>query len=326
VGSIENDFLNYIQQHDSANRMVLFPGCGYGRSVLDALAKTKNTFMIANDLSEAGLDKLAEAQMKWFPDAANRLAIKRGNIFDIISELEDESVDTVFCTHLIHFFNPIEIENFFYQLNRVLKKNGTIFLAWEGFAEAFEYQDLQSEFKDFYRIINKLYKANNPYPTYLDRANLPKDLESIVNSHLPRPHNFITLAEVLEVSSAHGFTCPAYKLSKPIMTSLVTVTNTVVASFHCLEEAIGDEQKLECFPNFNLKLNKSHNDTDTTQAYSKNFKNGVWEKHIENHLCDQCRLFTEKISTCSACKNAKYCGPACQRLAWSLHKHCCTKQ
>jgi SAM-dependent methyltransferase len=176
LGKIEIDFLRHIQEADaqSEKRVVLFPGCGYGRSVLDALAKTKNTIMIANDLSKDGMHKLFQAQKHWFPHEGHRLSIKQDNIFNVIKNLDDDSVDTIFCTNLIHFFNPAELEEFFVQLNRVLKKGSSLFLLWEGFVHEREFKILSHEFKTFHNIITKLHATKNPYPTFFVERICPK--------------------------------------------------------------------------------------------------------------------------------------------------------
>jgi hypothetical protein len=42
--------------------------------------------------------------------------------------------------------------------------------------------------------------------------------------------------------------------------------------------------------------------------------------------CDQCGIRAtapRRFSRCSRCAVARYCGPACQKLAWPEHKHKC---
>lgn len=333
LGDIEAAFLSHIQAEDETGpKVVLFPGCGYGRSVLDALAKTKNTFMIANDFSKAGMGVLAQAQQKWFPDAKERLSIKQGDIFVVLKNIRDKSVDTIFCTNLIHFFNPDKLELFFHELNRVLKKNGSVFLSWEGFSTGAQYR-LSEENLIYQNTIQKLQEAKNPYPTYFSRDDLPKDLEVLPKGVLENPHNFVTLPEISTISQGHGFnpTSSATFMTMNVRGSMpikIESRNLLFDQGFYLPyrvENIDFSKVLFALPNFFVTLSKVADDVETFEI-SENFRNGAWKEHIESHLCDHCKVFAVNIKKCGACEIAKYCGRACQKAAWSKHKPNCHKK
>lgn len=54
-------------------------------------------------------------------------------------------------------------------------------------------------------------------------------------------------------------------------------------------------------------------------------ESAFWFNAAENHTCDQCHAFTDKLSRCARCHDAVYCSRECQKTAWKLHKQVCQK-
>lgn len=50
-----------------------------------------------------------------------------------------------------------------------------------------------------------------------------------------------------------------------------------------------------------------------------------WAAVARQHACDECLLFTTKLSFCARCHEAVYCSRECQKAAWKVHKQVCAK-
>ncbi|QHS27413.1 class I SAM-dependent methyltransferase [Piscirickettsia salmonis] len=100
--------------------------------------------LILNDLDERPLIKL---KTRLYDDP--KIFIISGNILE--SNIQDGSLDAIFCSRLIHFFNPDEVRVFFEKCYKWLDFNGKLFLTcetpylknWQSFIPVFEIKKSQ---------------------------------------------------------------------------------------------------------------------------------------------------------------------------------------
>ena len=67
-------------------------------------------------------------------------------------------------------------------------------------------------------------------------------------------------------------------------------------------------------------VTKGMNDVQTTK---KNIGEKGKAAPPETHRCFHCGTETTKMMRCSQCHRAWYCGKACQKKHWKLHKRAC---
>ncbi|QGP50988.1 biotin biosynthesis protein BioC [Piscirickettsia salmonis] len=112
-------FINYCRLK-SMRVMEVAAGYGYISEKVYPFSKK----LILNDLDERPLIKL---KTRLYDDP--KIFIISGNILE--SNIQDGSLDTIFCSRLIHFFNPDEVRVFFEKCYKWLDFNGKLFLTCE---------------------------------------------------------------------------------------------------------------------------------------------------------------------------------------------------
>jgi SAM-dependent methyltransferase len=122
-------------------------------------------------------------------DQANYFCVDlRGDIFDVLSAMEDESVDHIFSSH---FFEHIEdVSRLVREITRILKKNGTMKVVVPHFSNPYFYSD--HTHKTFFGLYSFSYFARDEiysrrvpmYNDLSDRLNLT-DVELVFKSTRP---------------------------------------------------------------------------------------------------------------------------------------------
>lgn len=169
LGQIENVFLNYLRTIDLPSSTIVFPACGNGRTVIDALALTDGIRIIANDLNEQALVTLEKAAGYFFDTKKSRISYQAGEMIEMLKRLPKNSVDAVFSANVIHFLSPTDLGIFMDNIHRVLKPKGRLFLQWEGYSPSFSYEGTSPEVTELEPILRKRFeKKKEKNPGFLD--------------------------------------------------------------------------------------------------------------------------------------------------------------
>ncbi|MBI3611197.1 MAG: class I SAM-dependent methyltransferase [Nitrospirae bacterium] len=104
---------------------VLEIGCGHGRTIAQAVAKTPQGFVAGLDISETMVQMATRHNRRWIKEG--RVEIKHGNSISI--PYPDCYFDRVFSVHTIYFWsNPI---NDLREIKRVMKKDSCLILGFK---------------------------------------------------------------------------------------------------------------------------------------------------------------------------------------------------
>ncbi|XIJ64124.2 methyltransferase domain-containing protein [Piscirickettsia salmonis] len=165
---ISERFINYCK---SKSMRVMEVAAGYGYISEKVYPFSKR--LTINDLDEKPLisfkSKLSDT---------SKLCIVSGNILDC--SFEENSLDAIFCSRLIHFFNPDEVKVFFENCHKWLSQHGKLFLTCE--------TPYLNNWKSFIPVFEL--KKNNgiKFPGYVTQIS---DYESLGHSeNLPKYMNF----------------------------------------------------------------------------------------------------------------------------------------
>ncbi len=108
---------------------VLEIGCGHGRTIAQAAAKTPRGFVAGLDISETMVQMATRHNRRWIKEG--RVEIKQGNSSSI--PYPDGYFSKVFAVHTMYFWsNPIDDLR---EIKRVLKKDSCLILGFKPKAE-----------------------------------------------------------------------------------------------------------------------------------------------------------------------------------------------
>ncbi|MGJ3502272.1 class I SAM-dependent methyltransferase, partial [Piscirickettsia salmonis] len=133
---ISERFIHYCKSKPM-QVMEIAAGYGYISEKVHSFSKK----LTVNDMDEEPLMRL---KSKIYDKS--KVCIMSGNILDC--NLEGNSLDVIFCSRLIHFFNPDEIKVFFENCYKWLNQHGKLFLTsetpylnnWKSFIPIFEFK------------------------------------------------------------------------------------------------------------------------------------------------------------------------------------------
>lgn len=123
VDEISNAFIENSLSEDCC---VFEVGAAYGNIALEALQRGCENYIV-NDLDERHLKILARRIFEHSSALLNKIKFIAGAYPRDIN-LEDNSVDFMLISRVLHFFSPQEIEATVLDIKRILKKNGKIFI------------------------------------------------------------------------------------------------------------------------------------------------------------------------------------------------------
>lgn len=116
-------YINQILPTDFSTRTVLDIGCGNGRWS-EEFCKRGATDVYAMDVSQAMIDQAKERQQQ---KQLSSLHLVVGDMRSL--PLKDNSVDVVFSSFSLMYFNDSDLENIFQELKRVTKPGAILFIA-----------------------------------------------------------------------------------------------------------------------------------------------------------------------------------------------------
>lgn len=335
-GPVEDVFCQYLTERAHEEITIFLPAFGHGRSLLDVLTLNKNarSKIIANDIQEDlqnGVEKLREK----YSLMDNRVSYHMGNIFNVIENIDAESVDAFFCPNLIHFFNPFQIQKLFVELYRIMKPEGRIFLSWKGMSNKKSWSKSSSNY-DLELISKGLEKSKISFPRYIEKEDLTPIADVIY------PYFFATTSDVADLGQGI-FTIEAQGESSPVNTQVKFVPPLILGEYK-YEKVEDFELDAQSFVNHvilkksldekKIKLPKIRDEIFVGEFFKKRrqeihqFLKNKEEKKIEedSKACSFCfKSSTTSLDLCGGCKLVRYCNKECQKKAWPEHKKTCKK-
>ncbi len=111
-------------------------------------------------------DSISKIQKRYPKKNFNKnIIIKNYNIFNL--PFKESTVDLIRADSLIEHLNFIEEKNFFYEIQRVLKKNGKVVLSTPDFEKTIKtWLKAKDDWKDFYKNDLSSIKNNHWFGTY----------------------------------------------------------------------------------------------------------------------------------------------------------------
>jgi len=203
---VATDFLTEISQNRNRDSRVLEIGCAYGNVAIEALRRGCQNY-IANDLS---LDHLRVVASKALSENSacmiNKLELINSK-FPTDFDLPENYIKFGLINKVLHFLNPLEIEQAMKKISNITMKNGKWFVL--------TVSPKCKDFLKFEQIYNNRKKIGIVYPGYCRDAK-KFSTDNMTTSQLPESMMFMDVDDLSKYFINAGFKIlKTYSLNSP---------------------------------------------------------------------------------------------------------------
>ncbi len=357
--SLHPEILAHVMS-SSQDKVVLELGAARGENgILMGLAGAREVYI--NDINPAELEEGKKAIRQLPPHMQKKYTLVAGDCLTVFSDASFEGrFDVIYARNLFHFFLGKNREKFVRELSRLLKPGGRLILAVNSafqptFSEALKKQPSGYVFArrtPMYRPVGKTPQMVTGYGDVTVETDLSTvdpvnfswtTLIEFNNGKIEQKNSF----SALSVDSQKKVLAYALELVERKGLKALAKSGDSIDCHLCHSICYTKDTIRQAFAQSDFELiqtvsiddachvtNTTDDEFGLTAIFEKRMS-GVPVEYVQSEqkeikapasaddVCGFCSKTLKVLKKCSRCKNASYCGAACQKQHWATHKQVC---